>query len=76
MSDHTYQPVADDDGPTQMQVSKADGRVVIMLPEAMQWIGMTPVEAMHIAVALTRHAIDLDASLADGLPDVTGPTVN
>lgn len=76
MSEHTYQAVADDNGPTQMAVSTIDGRVVIMLPEEMQWVGLTPVEAMHIAVALTRHAISLDPSLADGLPDVDQPTVN
>ena len=73
---HEYQAVADDDGPTQMQVSKADGRVVIILPEPMQWIGLTPVEAMHIAVVLTQHAIALDQTLADGLPDLPQTVVN
>lgn len=75
-TDHAYQPVADDNGPSQIAISTADGRVVVMLPEPMQWIGMTPVQAVHTAMALMRHAIALDPSLADGLPDNEEPTVN
>lgn len=76
MSDFQYQAVADDNGPTQMQITQSDGRVVVVLPEPMQWIGLTPVEAMHVAVVLTQHAIALDPSLADGLPDLPVTTVN
>lgn len=76
MTDHAYQAVADDNGPSQIAVTKADGRVVVMLPEEMQWIGMTPVEAVHVAMALMRNAIDLDPSLKDGLPDNEERTVN
>ncbi len=76
MTDFQYQAVADDAGPSQMQIAQADGRVVIILPEPMQWIGLTPVEAMHIAVVLTQHAIALDQTLADGLPDLPQTVVN
>lgn len=76
MADHAYQPVADDNGPSQIAIVQADGRVVVMLPEEMQWIGLTPVEAVHLAMALMRHAIALDPSLEDGLPDNDTPLVN
>lgn len=69
MTEHEFQAVADDDGPDAIRVGVADGRVIVQLSQEMQWFGMTPQQAMHIAVALTRYAIELDPRLADGLPD-------
>lgn len=73
--DFQYQPVADDDGQTQLAIGNADGRVVVTLPEPMQWIGMTPRQAVYIAMALMRNAVELEPELADGLPDNDEPTV-
>jgi hypothetical protein len=69
MNDHVYQAVADDDGPSQIGVGNADGRVVIQLAEPMQWFAMTPAQAVHVAMALMRNACEVDPSLSDGLPD-------
>jgi len=75
-TDFSYQPVADDSGPSQIVIAPVDGRVVMTLTEPMQWVGMTPTQAVYIAMAMMRAAVAIDPSLADGVPDNDTPTVN
>lgn len=65
---HEYQPVVEDGGPSEIGVGVLDDRVVIRLAEPMDLLGMTPEEAVHIAMALMRAAVQIKPELGEGLP--------
>lgn len=65
---HSYQQVVEDGGPSEIGVGVLDGRVIIQLAEPMDVLGMTPEEAVHIAMALMRAAVELKPELGEGLP--------
>lgn len=73
---YTYLPVVTDNGPTSMGVGVLDDRVVVQIAEPpdkegrteVHVFGMTPEEAVHIAMALMRSAVQLKPELGEGLP--------
>lgn len=66
---HTYTPVVENTGPSAIGVGTQDDMVVIRLAEPMDLLGMTPEEAVHIAMALMRAACQLKPELGEGLPE-------
>lgn len=65
---HTYQPVVETHGESELGVGVQDGMVLVRLPEPMDLLGMTPEQAVHIAMALMRAAVQLKPELGEGLP--------
>lgn len=45
-----------DEGPKDFTIGNQDGRVLIVFPHTVDWLGFSPEEAVIVAAALTEHA--------------------
>jgi CelD/BcsL family acetyltransferase involved in cellulose biosynthesis len=46
----------ENEGPTELRIGTADGRVVLLFPKKVDWIALTGDEAASIAMVLMNHA--------------------
>jgi hypothetical protein len=75
MSNQPTETIAEDRGEGTINVGNADGRVVVTFPSPMQWLGMSPKQAIALAVALVENARFIDPDATDEAHGEERPTV-